>query len=85
MTQRFPVRDLRAGNQKHPQRMFDLIIDENGEPIIETKNEKVSHQITLKEAFEQAGKDIQLDSRLLSDRTRLRGTNCRSCYAAIAV
>ena len=63
MMQRFPVRDLRAGNQKHPQRMFDLIIDENGEPIIETKNEKVSHQITLKEAFEQAGKSIEYTIR----------------------
>ena len=59
MKQRFPVRDLKAANQKHPPRMFDLVFDENGEPDIETKNEKVSHQITLKEAFEQAGKSIE--------------------------
>lgn len=59
MTQRFPVRDLKAVNQKKPQRMFDLIIGEDGEPVIETKNEKVSHQISLKEAFEQAGKTIE--------------------------
>lgn len=49
MTQRFPVRDLKAVNQKKPPRMFDLIISEDGEPVIETKNEKVSHQISLKE------------------------------------
>lgn len=59
MTQRFPVRDLKAVNQKKPPRMFDLIIDDDGEPVIETKNEKVSHQISLKEAFEQAGKTIE--------------------------
>lgn len=52
MTQRFPVHDLKTVNQKKPQRMFDLIIGEDGEPVIETRNEKVSHQITLKEAFE---------------------------------
>ena len=39
--------------------MFDLIIGDDGEPVIETKNEKVSHQISLKEAFEQAGKTIE--------------------------
>ncbi len=39
--------------------MFDLVFDENGEPVIETKNEKDSRQIALKEAFEQAGKSIE--------------------------
>lgn len=63
MTHRFPVRDLKAVNQKKPPRMFDLVFDENGEPIIETKIEKVSHQITLKEAFEQAGKSIEYTIR----------------------
>lgn len=40
-------------------RMFDLIINEDGIPFIETKNEKVSHKISLTEAFKQAGKKIE--------------------------
>lgn len=63
MTHRFSVRDLKAVNQKKPPRMFDLVFDENGEPIIETKIEKVSHQITLKEVLEQAGKSIEYTIR----------------------
>lgn len=59
MKNRFPVRDLKATNRKNPPRMFDLVFDDNGEPVIETKIEKVSHQISLKEAFEQAGKTIE--------------------------
>lgn len=59
MTQKFPVRDLKAVNQRKPTRMFDLIIGEDGEPVIETKNERVSRQISQKEAFEQAGKTIE--------------------------
>ena len=58
MAQRFSVRDLKALNQP-PPRMFDIIIDEDGEPVIETKNNKTSHQISLKEAFKQAGKTIE--------------------------
>lgn len=59
MTERYQVRDVNAVNQKKPPRMFDLIIRDDGEPVIETKNEKVSHRITLKEAFKQAGKTIE--------------------------
>lgn len=43
MTQRFPVWDLKAVNQKKSPRMFDLIIDEDGESVIETKNESRSN------------------------------------------
>ena len=59
MTERYPVRDETAVNQKKKPRMFDLIFGDDGEPVIETKNEKVSHRITLKEAFKQAGKIIE--------------------------
>ena len=34
MTQRFPVRDLKAVNQKKPPRMFDLIIGDDGVDLL---------------------------------------------------
>lgn len=60
MMHRFLARDLKAVNQKKLPRVFDLIIGEDGEPVIETKNDKVSRQISLKEVFEQASKAFQL-------------------------
>lgn len=57
--QKYHIRDYQAKNQKSAPRMFDLIINEDGIPFIETKNEKVSHKISLTEAFKQAGKKIE--------------------------
>ena len=57
--QKFQIRDYKKKNQKSAPRMFDLIINEEGIPFIETKNEKVSHKISLTEAFKQAGKKIE--------------------------
>ena len=57
--QKYQIRDYQAKNQKSAPRMFDLIINEDGIPFIETKNEKVSRKISLTEAFKQAGKKIE--------------------------
>ena len=57
--QKYQIREKKKKNQKSAPRMFDLIINEDGIPFIEIKNEKVSHKISLTEAFKQAGKKIE--------------------------
>ena len=44
--QKYQIRDYKKKNQKSAPRMFDLIINEEGIPFIETKNEKVSHNFS---------------------------------------
>ena len=56
---RYPVRDYNFRCREKAPRLFDILIDEDGEAKIETKHEKESHRISLKEAFRQAGKRIE--------------------------
>ena len=64
--QKYQIRDYKKKNQKSAPRMFDLIINEEGIPFIETKNEKVSHKISLTEAFKQAGSGVFFNSSIKS-------------------
>lgn len=56
---RYPIRAYAFHNRESAPRMFDILIDENGDAKIETKREKMSYCISLKEAFRQAGKTIE--------------------------
>lgn len=57
---RYPVRaDRIYFDENKPPRIFDILIDDDGDAKIETLRDKVKYCISLKEAFRQAGKNIE--------------------------
>ena len=60
--ERYPIRDYTAHCCECAPRMFDILISEDGDAIIETKREKISCCISLRDAFQQMG--MKIDYRI---------------------